>query len=79
MVMLKTGMERYACAMERPSASSTSQPKSLADAMIVETAVRRMVDHISSATLSILLHMISRETGSKCSCVIQPSNLHVRL
>src|SRR4051794_196169 len=65
MTMLKTGMLRLACATEFPSASRISQPKSWAAPMMVETAVRRTVVHMSSAMPIRRLHMISRLIGSK--------------
>ena len=63
-VRLNTGIARGECASDSPSASSRSQAKSCASETISEKAVRQMVCHISSTTVTSRLHMISSETGS---------------
>ena len=63
-VRLNTGMARGECASESPRASSRSQAKSCASETISEKAVRQIVCHISSTTVTRRLHMISSETGS---------------
>ena len=65
---LKTGMLRLEWAIELPSASRISQPKSCAAPMMVETAVRSTVVHMSSAMPIRRLHMISRLMGSNVVC-----------
>ena len=57
-------MARGECASDSPLASSRSQAKSCASETIRLKAVRQIVCHISSTTVTSLLHMISSDTGS---------------
>ena len=63
-VRLNTGMARGECARLSPSGSSRSVAKSCASDTISEKAVRTMVCHISSTTVTSRAHMISSDTGS---------------
>jgi hypothetical protein len=67
MTMLNTGMLRFECATELPSASRISQPKSCAAPMMVETAVRSTVVHMSSVMPINRLQITPRVIGSNVS------------